>query len=1003
MDRARLNHRMSTRTQSLGQRNGFGAATGAEPNGDFVPALLKATTPQQVAELTLRYAEATFGCRAVHLIWIQGSTPDRQPLRHAYPETRVTIAETALIDTAWSAAREVRAGLSDGAFRLASVLGGRHAHDARAVLVTDWTVITGLPRNHVAWGEFLSFVSMRLGSVLELEDQCLAMQRLEKAARLHSALYIIADLASGTQDMSAMLRRLHVVVGELMYAENFFIALYNSKRDTVRFIYFADVRDPTVVDPDEEIPAENIRHGLTLAVIRHGRPAWGPSARLRADFGLGLDQKSYGPDSADWLGVPMLAESEVRGAIVLQSYDQPGRYTEEDSVLLAFVAQHILTALVRKQAHAELERRVEERTRELTVEVRERQRGEKLQAALYAIADLASSALDMSEMLRRIHEVVCGLMYAENFFIALYSADRDTLRFIYFADEKDTGMYDPEVELRAEHMRSSLSLGLIRHGRAARGSARDVAGQLAVPGGVGLGTPAEDFLGVPMVTDGMVRGIVVVQSYVASARYTDEDCALLSYVAQHILTALARKRAQAELELRVRDRTRELASAVHELRDQIDVRERVEKQLVHETLHDSLTGLPNRTFLLDALGRAVARQHHDKQRDFAVLFLDLDRFKVVNDSVGHLVGDEMLRQAAVRIAACVRAPDVVARLGGDEFALLLEDIRGPEDAYHAAQRLIEALSQPMHLAGKELFPSASIGIALSNERYRSAEELLRDADVAMYRAKAHGRRRFEVFDERLHQEALRLLDLEGDLRRAIQRSEFEPHLQAIVRLDDAKVVGWEALLRWHHPQRGLLLPADFLAVAEESGTAEEIDWQMFEKTCRAIPALMGRGSYVTLNVSARHFRSSDLAQKLLDLLAMHNVPARCVRLEMTEGALFENPDQVCITLEALRGAGVLVALDDFGTGYSSLSYLHRFPLHALKIDQSFVADLHPGCNGGSVAVVRAVLALAKTLGMEVVAEGIETSVQRDCLIELGCELGQGFLFAHPRPAVNWTQ
>ena len=179
--------------------------------------------------------------------------------------------------------------------------------------------------------------------------------------------------------------------------------------------------------------------------------------------------------------------------------------------------------------------------------------------------------------------------------------------------------------------------------------------------------------------------------------------------------------------------------------------------------------------------------------------------------------------------------------------------------------------------------------------------------------------------------------------------------------------------------------------------------QMFEKTCRAIPALMGRGSYVTLNVSARHFRSSDLAQKLLDLLAMHNVPARCVRLEMTEGALFENPDQVCITLEALRGAGVLVALDDFGTGYSSLSYLHRFPLHALKIDQSFVADLHPGCNGGSVAVVRAVLALAKTLGMEVVAEGIETSLQRDCLIELGCELGQGFLFAHPRPAANWTQ
>jgi diguanylate cyclase (GGDEF)-like protein len=476
--------------------------------------------------------------------------------------------------------------------------------------------------------------------------------------------------------------------------------------------------------------------------------------------------------------------------------------------------------------------------------------------------------------------------------------------------------------------------------------------------------------------------------------YSDDDRALLAYVAQHILTALLRKQAQAELEQRVDDRTREL-------RDQIAERERIERQLVHETLHDSLTGLPNRGFVLDALARSLARLQRDPQHRFAVLFLDLDRFKVVNDSMGHLVGDEMLKEAARRLAACVRSPDIVARLGGDEFALLLEDIRAPDDAYHVAQRVLSALREPMRIAGRDLFPSASVGIALSHERYRSGEELLRDADVAMYRAKAKGRQRFEVFDEKLHQEALRLLDLESDLRRAVLREEFEPWFQPIVRLSDAHIVGCEALLRWRHAERGLLLPADFLGVAEDSGAAEQIDWQIFARTCRAIPALLGGDQYVTLNVSARHFRSPDLARQILAMLATHGVEPRRVRLEVTEGALFENSEQACATMEALRRDGVLASLDDFGTGFSSLSYLHRFPLHALKIDRSFIAGLVPGSS--STAVVRAVLALAASLGLEVIAEGIETPAQRQQLIELGCVYGQGFLFAQPRPAAEFAR
>ena len=833
----------------------------------------------------------------------------------------------------------------------------------------------------------------------ELTVQVRERQRGEK---LQAALYKIADLASGGLEMSEMLRRLHAAVGELMYAENFFIVLFNPQRDTVRFIYFADTRDSSIIDPDEEVPAAQMSGSLSLAVIRCGRSAMGPTWRLRDEFGITSDEGNFGPESNDWLGVPMITDSEVRGAVVVQSYDAAALYSEDDRALLGFVAQHILTALQRRQAYTELEQRVAERTRELTVEVRERQRGEKLQSALYAIADLASSELDMSEMLRRVHAIVGELMYAKNFFIALYSAERQTLRFIYHADEKDPGIVDPNAEIPAAKLQASLTLGLIRHGAPVLGPSREVREVLQVPGHTGVGTPAMHFLGVPMIAEDGVRGVVVVQSYEESVHFSEEDSTLLGYVAQHILTALARKQAKAELERRVEDRTSELADAVHALRAQIGERERVEQQLLYENLHDALTGLPNRTFLLDALARALARQRVDSGHRFAVLFLDLDRFKVVNDSVGHLVGDEMLKQAGERIGGCVRAPDVVARLGGDEFAILLDRIQSPEDSFHVAQRVIDSMSQPMHIGGKELFPSASIGIALSHERYRSAEELLRDADVAMYRAKARGRTRFEVFDERLHQDALHLLNLESDLRRALLRSEFEPHFQSIVRLADAHVVGCEALLRWRHPERGLLLPADFLAVAEENGSAEQIDWQMFDKTCHALPAVLKDGGYITMNVSARHFRSPDLARQILDMLAAHAIPPSRVRLEMTEGALFDNPEQARATLETLRHAGVFAALDDFGTGYSSLSYLHRFPLHTVKIDKSFVADLRPGDSGGSAAVVRAVLALASTLGMEVVAEGIETTQQRDHLIELGCTFGQGFLFSQPRPASNWA-
>ena len=973
-------------------RGPSGTSSSLSPHGwgEFLVRLFAAGTRREMAAVALVEAERVFGCRDGSVVWCRSIEPGALPTWHGYPRPP-SAEDLTLLARARSADAVPGPG---GAMRFARQLLPADK-ELDVSLIADWPA-TG-PEFEPLWNEFRTFSQIRLAQALDLEQQNRTAQTLQKAARLQSALYSIADLASSALDMPDMLRQIHAVVGTLMYAENFLIVRYDPERDTLRFIYFADTHDRVVPEAHVETPASKMGDSLTLAMMRHGQPAMGPSARLRAEFGL-LKASAYGPDSTDWLGVPMLGETGVCGAVVVQSYVQPDCYRGEDQALLAFVAQHILTALQRKQAQGELERRVEERTVELRVQVHERERGEALQAALYAIAELSSSERDMSDMLGRIHDVVRQLMYAENFFIVLRNLERKTLRFIYFADVKDPGLVNPAEEIPEAALDSSITLALMRHGRPIRGAVQELATQLGVPGGIGLGTLAVDWLGVPMAEDGQVLGAVVVQSYdPAVPRYTEEDSALLAYVAQHILTALARKQTQVELERRVQQRTQDLADAVSRLREEIVQRERVEQKLTYEALHDALTGLPNRSFLVEALERSLSRLRENPDADFAVLFLDLDRFKVINDSVGHLVGDELLKLAGMRLTACVPSHGVVARLGGDEFAILLEDGVDTSAACQVAQRVIDAISEPMSIAGKELFSSASVGIVMSDPRYNSTDELLRDADFAMYRAKAAGRQRFEIFDERLHSETLRAMDTEGDLRRALIRSEFEPHFQPIVRLADAVTVGYEALIRWRHPERGLLVPEDFLALAEESGSVEQIDWQMFDKTCQQIRALVTEGQYVTFNLSPRHFRSTDLPERFLALLARHGIAPHLARVEVTEGTLLENPEQVCATIAELREGGILVALDDFGTGYSSLSYLHRFPLHALKIDRSFIASLQPGGAAATTAIVRAVLALAKTLGLEVVAEGVETQEQRQCLIDLGCEYGQGFLFSAAQP------
>ena len=423
------------------------------------------------------------------------------------------------------------------------------------------------------------------------------------------------------------------------------------------------------------------------------------------------------------------------------------------------------------------------------------------------------------------------------------------------------------------------------------------------------------------------------------------------------------------------------------------------ERLLHDALHDRLTGLSNRALFMDRLEQKFAHLERRPDSLFAVLFLDFDRFKNINDSLGHLAGDQLLKKISGRLQECLRPGDTVSRFGGDEFAILLENVTELSDATIVAERVQRAMSSPFQLGSQQVFSSASIGIALGHSDYERAEDLLRDADMAMYRAKARGKARHEVFDAEMHTRAVALLQLETDLRWAIERDEFRLHYQPIVRLSDGAITGFEALIRWQHPQRGLVAPGEFIPIAEETGWIVPIGQWVLEEACAQLArwqAETDKTLSMSVNLSGKQFSQPDLIELVETIIKQSGIAPGSLNLEITESAIMEDAQIVTNRLLQLRQLGVQLGLDDFGTGYSSLSYLHRFPLDTLKIDRSFVARLLE--DGENREIVRTIVTLGKNLGMDVVAEGVEEARQLEDLCGLDCQYGQGYLFARPLPA-----
>lgn len=459
-----------------------------------------------------------------------------------------------------------------------------------------------------------------------------------------------------------------------------------------------------------------------------------------------------------------------------------------------------------------------------------------------------------------------------------------------------------------------------------------------------------------------------------------------------------------QLEQKVGERTLELQIANQKLQQEIKERLKVEEQLIKDALHDALTGLPNRILLMERIEQCLKQSERDPNHLFALLFIDLDRFKSVNDSLGHLIGDELLIKIARVLIESIRKTDTLARLGGDEFVILLENINHITDATRIADRIHRQLQSSFNLKGQKVFTSASIGIAFSCSGYENSSQLLRDADIAMYRAKEKGKACYEIFDQTMYLQTLKAMELEQDLHLALKQNEFTLHYQPIIALKTTKLIGFEALIRWQHPQKGFISPVDFIPIAEDTRLIISIgDW-VLKEACGQIRHWQKKFSRIpdidrlkiNVNITNQQIQEDNFVEKLDQILQETGLDGNCLRLEITERVLLDSGRKTTKNLTEIKRRNIKLSIDDFGTGYSSLSYLNRFPIDNLKIDRSFVDRLN--IDHESFEIVKTIISLAHSLNIDAIAEGVEQIQQAKKLQDLGCEYAQGYLFSKPLTA-----
>lgn len=832
---------------------------------------------------------------------------------------------------------------------------------------------------------FLVALAGRLG--LRLQSDALA-----RAQATQRVLYQITYLASSTRDRSAFLQGVHQQLATLIDAENFYMALYESQSGRVTYPYYIDITDVEALEAETHEFLDPQRLSMTGYVLTTEQPLFVDAAAIeRAQEAERFHCLGHRPEF--WMGAPLKnASDDVFGMLAMQVYDVSRVYSVEDQELFLVVARHVAMALDRILHRAQLEETVVRRTLELSrlndalrSEVADRERAEHLQSALFQIAELSSQPGDMTDLFKSLHGIVGELLFALNFYIALFDDTTGEVTFPYYVDERLTRRPDPRRGERGftEYVIRQRRPCLIDSVEARR---LESFGEITIQNEINRSC---SWLGIPMFDGDVVRGVLAVQSYSPHVSYSLRDQDLLTFVSRHIDTALSRRSAaeaihmaNVRLEARVQDRTRELDHA--------------NAKLQHENAHDSLTGLPNRSHLQQRLRMAWEDFCHNGQ-ELVVMFIDLDRFKMVNDSLGHHSGDLLLIQAAERLRSCMRETDLLARLGGDEFAVLAY-AAPPDITVAIAERILLAFDVPFYIDGHAVFSSCSIGVVGADLQFhKEPADLLRDADTAMYRVKNAGRDSYAVFNQEVRREVSDQMEQEGALRNALKRAdELLPYFQPIIDVTTGKILALEALIRWHQPDGRVIAPGLFLPALEGLRLIGRLDFYMLQRVVSML-AEPRHAHWPTVHVNCSSYSISrpEFASEVLSLLAQHGVAPSRICLELTEGALVAEPELARQAMKHLADNGVSTVLDDFGAGFSSLSYVHQYHFSGLKIDKSFILELTSSSR--SRAIVRAIVRMAESLGLTVVAEGVEDAETLQLLREMGAGQAQGYYFSMPVP------
>lgn len=829
--------------------------------------------------------------------------------------------------------------------------------------------------------------------------------KYKRSERIQKALYNISELSSSLDNFDNLYAEIHNIVSGFMLADNFYVAFYEAQEDKIQFAYFVDEHDE---EPLRTISYEKVKNGLTAFLLRSGETL----VLTKENFKALQAEKKFellGTPPVDFMGVPIIRDNQVIGTMVVQSYNDNIRYDADDLEILIFISQHIVTARDRIIRRELTESLIAERTEQLVKanhtlesEIQERARMEQLQKTLFEISELSANVDgNIIDFYTNLHTILKQLINAENCYIALLDESEENLEFPYFVgrDEDFNSTRKLTRELTEYTIRSKEGVLIDKAKISELVDSNEVERKFVIR----MLKEGNSWMGAPLQLDNKVIGVIAVQTYGVGENYDDDDLDILRFVSQHISVAMERLKAANELikynqqlSEKVQERTAELNKSNESLKKQIEQNKEVQLQLTHDAHHDGLTNLPNRVMFNSRLELAIASKQRYNEHNFALLFIDLDRFKSINDTLGHHAGDEFLIEASKRISDCKRSHDLLARLGGDEFVILVDKFNELSDVEAVAQRIVDSISSVFVIENKEVYSGASIGVAEITEAYLNPDDVLRDADAAMYQAKNLGRNRYTIFDISMRKKLIEEINDEHAFRQAFNAGEFEYSIQPIKNLDNESILFYECTISWPvHPHA--IKNESFWSLADKCGLTAEINKHLLEEVFRIMQTWHTdsnfKNSKIGLSLSIEHLLHKTSFEDLVQRVENNEMYSEHLIIELSEIALSRFTKYLPSMLNKLQNLGVTLVLDNFGSHTGSLNHLFKYDFDYIKLNPNLVNTF--GMSDKYHRLVKSIIMISNEMGIGVIADGVNDEMILQELNEVDCHFGQGSVLGLP--------